>query len=61
VVAVSLVAAWALHQWLAPRGHAPLVLVICTLINGIGVIGFMSLRKFVAPGKGSIPAAQPGR
>lgn len=55
------VAAWALHQWLAPHGHAPLVLVICTLINGIGVIGFMSLRKFVAPGKGSIPAAQPGR
>ena len=42
-------AAWALHQWLAPRGHAPLVLVICTLINAIGVLGFMSMRRDIAP------------
>ncbi|MFN9124892.1 MAG: MFS transporter [bacterium] len=47
------VAAWALHTWLAPRGHAPLVLVICTVVNAIGVLGFMSLRKFVSPTKGA--------
>ena len=47
------VAAWGLHQWLAPRGHAPLVLVICTVINAIGVLGFMSLRKYVHPTKGA--------
>lgn len=49
------VAAWALHQWLAPFGHAPLVLVICTAINAVGVLGFMSMRKLVAPTKS--PAA----
>jgi hypothetical protein len=42
------IAAWGLHQWLAPRGHAPLVLVICTLINAVGVLGFMSMRKDVS-------------
>jgi hypothetical protein len=47
------VAAWALHQWLAPHGHAPLVLVICTLVNAAGVVGFMSLRKYVSPTKGA--------
>jgi hypothetical protein len=46
------VTAWALHQWLAPRGHAPLVLVICTVVNAIGVLGFMSMRKLVSPTKG---------
>ena len=38
-------AAWGLHQWLAPMGQASLVLVLCTLINVIGVLGFMSMRK----------------
>ena len=46
------ITAWALHQWLAPRGHAPLVLVICTVVNAIGVLGFMSMRKLVSPTKG---------
>jgi hypothetical protein len=46
------VAAWALHQWLAPLGHAPLVLVICTAINAVGVLGFMSMRRLVSPTKG---------
>ncbi len=43
------IAAWGLHQWLAPKGHAPLVLVICTVINAIGVLGFMAMRKDIAP------------
>jgi hypothetical protein len=43
------VAAWGLHQWLAPLGHAPLVLVLCTVINAVGVLGFMSMRKDIAP------------
>lgn len=43
-------AAWGLHQWLAPLGYAPLVLVICTVINTIGVLGFMSMRKQISPG-----------
>ena len=51
------IAAWALHQWLAPSGHAPLVLVICTVVNAIGVLGFMSMRKLVSPTKGEPLAA----
>ena len=43
-------AAWGLHQWLAPLGYAPLVLVVCTVINTIGVLGFMSMRKQISPG-----------
>ena len=43
-------AAWGLHQWLAPLGDAPLVLVVCTVINTIGVLGFMSMRKQISPG-----------
>lgn len=38
------IAAWGLHQWLAPLGQAPLVLVICTVINAVGVLGFLSMR-----------------
>jgi hypothetical protein len=49
-------AAWGLHQWLAPRGHAPLVLVICTVINMIGVLGFMAMRKAIAPREEPEPA-----
>jgi hypothetical protein len=29
------------------------VLVICTLVNAAGVVGFMSLRKYVSPTKGA--------
>jgi hypothetical protein len=43
------IAAWGLHQWLAPLGHAPLVLVACTAINAVGVLGFMSMRSSIAP------------
>jgi len=50
------IAAWGLHQWLAPLGHAPLVLVACTAINIVGVLGFMSMRKDVAP-RAAEPAA----
>jgi hypothetical protein len=46
------VAAWGLHQLLAPHGLAPVVLVVCTAINAVGVLGFMSMRKFVASTKG---------
>jgi hypothetical protein len=55
-------AAWGLHQWLAPRGMAPLVLVICTIINAIGVLGFMSMRHLFAPRSkfDGDAAAQPG-
>jgi len=42
-------AAWGLHQWLAPHGHAHLVLVVCTLINAVGVLGFMAMRRKIAP------------
>ena len=41
------IAAWGMHQWLAPLGHAPLVLVTCTVINAIGVLGFISMRRSI--------------
>jgi hypothetical protein len=43
------IAAWALHQWLAPLGYAPLVLVTCTVINAVGVLGFVSMRSSIVP------------
>lgn len=46
---IAPVVAWWLYQALAPRGMAPLVLLICTAINVIGVLGFMSMRKKIAP------------
>ena len=49
-------AAWGLHQWLAPRGHAPMVLVVCTVINMVGVLGFMSMRRDIAPRDEAEPA-----
>jgi hypothetical protein len=49
------IAAWGLHQWLAPKGMAPLVLVICSVINTIGVLGFMGMRKAVT----EAPAVEP--
>jgi hypothetical protein len=55
------VAAWGLHQWLAPKGHAPLVLVLCTVVNAVGVIGFMSMRKDISPTDEAKPAAGDGR
>jgi MFS family permease len=42
-------AAWGLHQWLAPHGLAPLVLVASTAINVVGVLGFMSMRRAITP------------
>lgn len=50
------IASWALYQWLAPEGLASLVLLICTLVNAIGVLGFMSMRKLIAPRAESTPA-----
>jgi len=43
------IASWWLYQAFAPRGYSSLVLLICTLVNAIGVLGFMSLRSRVRP------------
>ncbi len=38
------IASWWLYQLLAPKGYGALVLVLCSVINTIGVLGFMSMR-----------------
>ena len=40
---------------------APLVLVLCTVVNAVGVIGFMSMRKDISPTDEAKPAAGDGR
>jgi hypothetical protein len=39
------IAAYLLYEWLAPRGHAAEVFLICTAVNVIGVLGFIRMRK----------------
>lgn len=45
---------WWLYQLLAPKGYGPLVLVLCTIVNVIGVLGFMSMRRDMSARK--VPA-----
>jgi hypothetical protein len=45
------IASWGLYQALAPRGLAPVVLLVCTLVNMAGVLGFMSMRRRVSATK----------
>lgn len=52
------IAAWGMHQWLAPLGQAPLVLVTCTVINAIGVLGFMSMRRAIRASRENSESAQ---
>jgi hypothetical protein len=39
------IAAYLLYEWLAPRGHAAEVFLVCTVVNVIGVLGFVRMRK----------------
>jgi MFS family permease len=34
-----------LYQWLQSRGHAPWIFLICTVVNVIGALGFVLLRR----------------
>ncbi|MFZ9881419.1 MAG: MFS transporter [Phycisphaerales bacterium] len=51
------IASWWLYQALAPRGYSPIVLLICTAVNAIGVLGFMSLRARIRPKPDDLAAA----
>ena len=42
------IASWYLYQWLAPKGLSSVVLLVCTVVNTAGVLGFMSMRKRIA-------------
>jgi hypothetical protein len=54
---VAAIAAPALWQALAPRGLAVVALGICTALNVAGVLGFMSMRKRIAPRSSEIDEA----
>ena len=53
---VAAIAAPALWQALAPQGLAVVALGICTALNVVGVVGFMSMRKRLAPAAQAGPA-----
>ena len=46
--------AWALYEWLAPRGYSGIVMLICTFVNVIGVIGFIHMRRKIRKGLAAI-------
>ena len=39
------VLSYTLYEWLKARGQVPLVFLICVLVNIVGVLGFMSMRR----------------
>ena len=55
------VASWYLYQWLAPKGLSSVVLLVCTVVNMAGVLGFMSMRKHIARRASANAPATAGR
>ena len=52
-------AAWLLYEALAPKGLTALLLLGCTAINAVGVLGFMSMRRRISgrPADGIVAAS----
>jgi len=55
-------AAWLLYEALAPKGLTALLLLGCTAINAVGVLGFMSMRRRISGASaGGLDAATPSQ
>ncbi|MSR41838.1 MAG: hypothetical protein EXS10_08070 [Phycisphaerales bacterium] len=42
---IAPIVAWGLYAWLAPLGFSGIVMLICTLVNVAGMIGFIHMRR----------------
>ncbi|MBI1302245.1 MAG: hypothetical protein GC172_00375 [Phycisphaera sp.] len=55
------IASWYLYQWLAPKGLSSVVLLVCTVVNMAGVLGFMSMRADIRRRSAEADPATVGR
>jgi len=54
------IASYLLYEWLAPRGQASMVFLVCTLVNVIGVLGFVRMRSQLRRERARLAATGPG-